>query len=239
MLPRLRRDAERHACREVAARDAFRDRLRLSGGGARPQRARTRRCRAVRRHLQPLFRAARISARPRQVLARRRLSRHGGDAGRRRIAAAVLRPHLPRRRPGRGGPPRGGAHASLRSRPYAERGMPIIGLEPSCLFTFRDEFPAMLQGPTRRERCRSAGAAVRGIPRPRAERRPAQSAAGAAAEDGRCCTATAIRKSFGAMGAVESVLQLIPELKVEDRRIELLRHGRRFRLSTPRPSTSR
>jgi len=29
-------------------------------------------------------------------------------------------------------------------RPCAERGVPIIGLEPSCLLTLRDEYPAML-----------------------------------------------------------------------------------------------
>src|SRR5439155_1670244 len=28
--------------------------------------------------------------------------------------------------------------------PYVEAGMPIVGLEPSCLLTLRDEFPAML-----------------------------------------------------------------------------------------------
>src|SRR6185436_4119424 len=27
--------------------------------------------------------------------------------------------------------------------PYAARGIPIVGLEPSCLFSLRDEFPAM------------------------------------------------------------------------------------------------
>src|SRR5262249_43295637 len=30
--------------------------------------------------------------------------------------------------------------------PYATRGVPIIGLEPSCLFSFRDEIPAMIKG---------------------------------------------------------------------------------------------
>ncbi len=30
--------------------------------------------------------------------------------------------------------------------PYAERGIPIVGLEPSCLFSLRDEFPVMLRG---------------------------------------------------------------------------------------------
>jgi Fe-S oxidoreductase len=27
--------------------------------------------------------------------------------------------------------------------PYAERGVPIVGLEPSCLFSLRDEFPVL------------------------------------------------------------------------------------------------
>ena len=30
--------------------------------------------------------------------------------------------------------------------PWAARGIPVIGLEPSCLFTFRDEYPALLPG---------------------------------------------------------------------------------------------
>ena len=31
--------------------------------------------------------------------------------------------------------------------PYAEAGTPVVGLEPSCLFTFRDELQAVLPGP--------------------------------------------------------------------------------------------
>ena len=31
-------------------------------------------------------------------------------------------------------------------RPYGEQGIPILGLEPSCLFTFRDEYGALLRG---------------------------------------------------------------------------------------------
>ena len=30
-------------------------------------------------------------------------------------------------------------------RPYLERGTPVIGLEPSCLFSFRDEYPVLLK----------------------------------------------------------------------------------------------
>ena len=29
--------------------------------------------------------------------------------------------------------------------PYASRGVPIVGLEPSCLFSFRDEIPAIVK----------------------------------------------------------------------------------------------
>jgi len=32
--------------------------------------------------------------------------------------------------------------------PYLDAGMPVVGLEPSCLFTFRDEFPSLLPGET-------------------------------------------------------------------------------------------
>ena len=32
-------------------------------------------------------------------------------------------------------------------RPFVERGVPIVGLEPSCLLTLRDEYPAMIPGP--------------------------------------------------------------------------------------------
>ena len=30
--------------------------------------------------------------------------------------------------------------------PYVTRGVPVIGLEPSCLFSFRDEVPALMKG---------------------------------------------------------------------------------------------
>ena len=43
------------------------------------------------------------------------------------------------------------------------------------------------------------------------------------------------QKSFGAMGATEKVLRLIPGLEVRGDRVELLRHGRRLRLSGGNP----
>jgi len=30
---------------------------------------------------------------------------------------------------------------------YAEQGIPIVGLEPSCVLTFRDEYPDLLDDP--------------------------------------------------------------------------------------------
>jgi Fe-S oxidoreductase len=31
-------------------------------------------------------------------------------------------------------------------RPFGEKGIPVLGLEPSCLFSFRDEYGALLRG---------------------------------------------------------------------------------------------
>ena len=67
------------------------------------------RCGAVRRHLQPLFRAGKSRSGGERA-GRRRLSRACGQGGRQRRAAAVLRSHLPRHRPDRRGKARDGAH---------------------------------------------------------------------------------------------------------------------------------
>ena len=44
-------------------------------------------------------------------------------------------------------------------RPYLDAGTPVVGLEPSCVFTFRDEYAAMFPGDrgtrTRSPRCSS------------------------------------------------------------------------------------
>jgi Fe-S oxidoreductase len=45
-----------------------------------------------------------------------------------------------------GGPARRWARANVEALlPYAKRGVPIIGTEPSCLLTFRDEYPDLLR----------------------------------------------------------------------------------------------
>ncbi len=99
-------------------------------------------------------------------------------------------------------------------RPYVERDVPIIGLEPACLLTLRDELPVMMPGP---ESTALASRALlfeeflaaesdaarlelelRALPRHRA------------LLHGHCH-----QKAFGAMGAVERVLRLVPALEVE------------------------
>jgi FAD/FMN-containing dehydrogenase/Fe-S oxidoreductase len=44
--------------------------------------------------------------------------------------------------------------------PYAERGLPIIGLEPSCLLSFRDEYPALVDDARRPAAKRLAAACL-------------------------------------------------------------------------------
>jgi FAD/FMN-containing dehydrogenase/Fe-S oxidoreductase len=97
--------------------------------------------------------------------------------------------------------------------PLAASGVPVIGLEPSCIFTFRDEIPALM----RDERAHGvAGQAVlfeeflareAGAGRLQLPLRPL---GGPVLLHGHCH-----QKAFGAMGAVEAALRLIPDAKVE------------------------
>ncbi len=97
--------------------------------------------------------------------------------------------------------------------PYAARGVPIIGLEPSCLYSFRDEIPAIVKDGRAAEvaghavlfeefLAREAGAGRLAL--------PLAPLAGRALLHGHCH-----QKSFDAMGAVQAVLKLVPELAVE------------------------
>ena len=97
--------------------------------------------------------------------------------------------------------------------PYVARGVPVIGLEPSCLLSFRDEVPALFRdgraAPLAAQAllfeeflAREAGAGRLALPlAPMAKR---------ALLHGHCH-----QKSFAAMGAVEQVLRLVPDLSVE------------------------
>ena len=97
--------------------------------------------------------------------------------------------------------------------PYATRGVPIIGLEPSCLFTFRDEIPALGLGANADTVAGQALLFEEFIAREsKAGRLKLQLSAIAqkALLHGHCH-----QKAFGAMGAVEATLRLVPELSVE------------------------
>jgi Fe-S oxidoreductase len=94
--------------------------------------------------------------------------------------------------------------------PYVARGLPVIGLEPSCTFTFRDEIPALVKNDAAKQAaCKVvtleeflAGEAAAGkldIKFSSAKRRVLL--------HGHCH-----QKSFGVMNAAETALRLVPEL---------------------------
>jgi Fe-S oxidoreductase len=97
--------------------------------------------------------------------------------------------------------------------PLLARGMPVVGLEPSCILGFRDELPALVKSDDARALASNALLFEEFLAR--------EAAAGTldlrlkpvakrALLHGHCH-----QKSFGAMGATEAVLRLIPELAVE------------------------
>jgi Fe-S oxidoreductase len=97
--------------------------------------------------------------------------------------------------------------------PYLARGLSIIGLEPSCLLTFRDELPALFKGEVAEALAANAFLFEEFIAR---EHRagdlelPLGPLTKKALLHGHCH-----QKAFNAMGAVESTLRLIPKLYVE------------------------
>jgi Fe-S oxidoreductase len=97
--------------------------------------------------------------------------------------------------------------------PFFARGVPLVGLEPSCLFSFRDEAQAMLPGADSKRAAAHALLFEEFIVREaRAGRfKPGfKPATQKALLHGHCH-----QKAFGAMGAVEAALGLIPDLKLE------------------------
>ena len=99
-------------------------------------------------------------------------------------------------------------------RPFLDRGVPVVGLEPSCLFTFRDELLNLLPGAESRRAAELALLLEEFL----AERRaagtldlPLRPLAGKnVLLHGHCH-----QKAFAAMDAVTSTLTLIPDLEVE------------------------
>jgi Fe-S oxidoreductase len=98
--------------------------------------------------------------------------------------------------------------------PFVARGVPVVGLEPSCLFTLRDEFVAMLPGDETRALADRALLFEEFLSR--------EAAKGALDLPLRALTARQAllhghchQKAFAAMGAVEKALRLVPDLDVK------------------------
>ncbi|MET7246398.1 FAD-binding and (Fe-S)-binding domain-containing protein [Methylobacterium sp. EM32] len=97
--------------------------------------------------------------------------------------------------------------------PFVREGARIVGLEPACLLTFRDEFAALLpDGETRA----LAGAALLFEEVLAADLAEARVALPLADQGGRVAHlhGHCHQKAFGAMGAVEAVLRAVPGLDV-------------------------
>jgi len=98
--------------------------------------------------------------------------------------------------------------------PFVQRGVPVIGLEPSCLFTLRDEFLALGLGEPARRTAESALLFEEFLAREKKagrltlELKPLEQKT--ALLHGHCH-----QKAFGAMSAVQEALALVPDLTVK------------------------
>jgi Fe-S oxidoreductase len=98
--------------------------------------------------------------------------------------------------------------------PAVERGLPVVGLEPACLLTLRDELPDLLPGAAS-DALASAALLLEEFLAQEAEAgrlslrlKPVE--AKRALVHGHCH-----QKAFGLMASVEDVLRLIPDLEIE------------------------
>jgi FAD/FMN-containing dehydrogenase/Fe-S oxidoreductase len=97
--------------------------------------------------------------------------------------------------------------------PFLGRGIPFIGLEPSCMLGFRDEIPALVQGEDGRRLAAQALLFEEFLAREAKAGKLELSlkpVAKRALLHGHCH-----QKSFAAMASVEAVLSLVPDLSVE------------------------
>jgi FAD/FMN-containing dehydrogenase/Fe-S oxidoreductase len=97
--------------------------------------------------------------------------------------------------------------------PFVARGVPVIGLEPSCLFTFRDEMPALMKSDEAKRLAENSFLFEEFLAREQKEKRlnlPLQPLDRRALLHGHCH-----QKAFATMGSVESALRLVPNLQVE------------------------
>ncbi len=98
--------------------------------------------------------------------------------------------------------------------PYVREGVPVVGLEPSCLLTLRDEFRSLLPGDESGELAANAFLLEEFLARESDAGKlnlPLESQHGRRALlHGHCH-----QKAFDAVGAVQKVLGLVPDLEVE------------------------
>jgi len=97
--------------------------------------------------------------------------------------------------------------------PSLRRGVPVVGLEPSCILGFRDELPAMIRGEDAARLAAQALTFEEFLTREAARGSfalPLAPIAGRALVHGHCH-----QKAFGAFEAVKAVLELVPGLAVE------------------------
>jgi FAD/FMN-containing dehydrogenase/Fe-S oxidoreductase len=97
--------------------------------------------------------------------------------------------------------------------PFVARGVPIVGLEPSCILGFRDEIPAMVKSEVAKPLAGLTLTFEEFLAREAEAGRlnlPLRKIADLALVHGHCH-----QKAFDAFGPVETVLKMIPGLKVE------------------------
>jgi Fe-S oxidoreductase len=97
--------------------------------------------------------------------------------------------------------------------PFVARGVPVIGLEPSCLFTLRDEFLAFDLGEPARKTADNAFLFEEFLVREKKAGRLTL-ALKALPEKTALLHGHCHQKAFGAMSAVQEVLALVPDLAV-------------------------
>jgi Fe-S oxidoreductase len=97
--------------------------------------------------------------------------------------------------------------------PFVARGIPVVGLEPSCILGFRDEIPALMKSDDARRLADHALLFEEYVAREAGKgtfKPPLKPVAKRALLHGHCH-----QKSFAAMDAVEATLKLVPDLEIE------------------------
>ncbi len=113
--------------------------------------------------------------------------------------------------------------------PHVERGAAIVGLEPSCLLSLRDEFLVMGLGESAQRLAESAFLVEEFLARERNAGRLALSLA-PLPQQRALLHAHCHQKAFDAVAATQTVLGLVPGPRGRVGRVELLRDGGKLRL---------